>query len=284
MTMEIDLAGLDRTIEDAVFWVNDNATGLFGGLRWILDTAYAGIGAVIMPLPYYVLIGLIGLAGWLLAGPALGIGAALGMWLCQLMGLWSDTIDTLALVLGATVVALLFAIPVGILAGMVPKMTRPTNVVMDFIQTMPPYLYLLPGIALLGYGPATAMAATSLVALPPALRLTAHGIRTTPVQFLELGAATGMTRMGLLLKIRLPLAMPSILAGVNQSLMLGFGMVVIAGIVGSGGLGQTIYDAVRTLQVGKSIDAGIAIVVLSIILDRFSQHLGRLKTTEAGNV
>lgn len=278
--MAIALATFDRAIEDAVFWADDNAAGFFGLIRWILDTAYGALGAVIAPLPFYVVLILAFLAGRFLSGYALGIGAALGLWLCQAMGLWQDTMDTLVLVVSATVVALLIAVPLGILAGLVPRLTKPINVVMDFIQTMPPYIYLLPGIALLGYGPATAMAATSLVALPPALRLTAHGIRTTPVQFLELGTAMGMTPMGVLFKIRLPLAMPSILAGVNQSLMLGFGMVVIAGIVGSGGLGQTIYDAVRLLQVGRSIDAGIAIVVLSIILDRFSQHLGRLKTTE----
>lgn len=278
--MAVTLATFDRAIEDAVFWADDNAAGFFGLMRGVLDTAYGALGLVITPLPFYVVLILAFLAGRALAGYALGIGAALGLWLCELMGLWQETVDTLILVVSATMVALLIAIPLGIIAGLVPRLTKPTNVVMDFIQTMPPYIYLLPGIALLGYGPATAMAATALVALPPALRLTAHGIRTTPVQFLELGAAMGMTPMGVLVKIRVPLAMPSILAGVNQSLMLGFGMVVIAGIVGSGGLGQTIYDAVRMLQVGRSIDAGIAIVVLSIILDRFSQHLGRLKTVE----
>lgn len=277
--MAIDTASVDQAIETAVYWLNDNAAWFFDSMRWMLDTAHWALGLVLEPLPHLVLLLLTFLAGRFLVGTLFGIGAAAGLWLCDLMGLWDDTIDTLILVVSSTFIALLLAIPLGILVGLAPRVTRPTNVVLDFIQTMPPYIYLLPGIALLGYGPATAMAATSLVALPPALRLTAHGIRSTPRQFLELGTAMGMTRTGLLAKIRIPLAMPSILAGVNQSLMLGFGMVVIAGIVGSGGLGQTIYESVRTLQVGKSIDAGIAIVVLSIILDRFSQHLGAPRST-----
>jgi glycine betaine/proline transport system permease protein len=192
------------------------------------------------------------------------------------MNLWAETMSTLALVLSSTILALLLAIPLGILVGLSARMSKWTGVLLDFIQTMPPYIFLVPGIALLGYGSATAMCATSIVAIPPALRLTAHGIRMTPHQFLELGAATGMRPVETLRKIRLPFALPSILAGVNQSLMLGFGMVVIAGIAGSGGLGQSVYEAVRTLQIDKSINAGIAIVVLTIILDRLSQRLGRL--------
>jgi glycine betaine/proline transport system permease protein len=136
---------------------------------------------------------------------------------------------------------------------------------------MPPYIYLLPAIALLGYGPATALVATFIVATPPAIRLTSLGIRQTPHQFIELGHATGMTGWQLFSKVRLPFAMSSLMAGVNQSLMMAFGMVVIAGIVGSGGLGETIYKAIRTLDIAKAVNAAIAIVILTIILDRITQ-------------
>ena len=177
--------------------------------------------------------------------------------------------------LSATFLALVIAIPLGVLAGFLPRLDRVVEPVLDLIQTLPPYIYLLPAIALLGFGPATALAATLIVAMPPAIRLTSLGIRRTPLHFVELGQATGMTPTQMFWKIRLPFALPSIMAGINQSLMMAFGMVVIAGIVGSGGLGQSIYESIRTLDIGKSIDAAIAIVILTIVIDRITQNLIR---------
>jgi glycine betaine/proline transport system permease protein len=204
-------------------------------------------------------------------GPRFGVAAAVGLAFCAVMGLWPETMQTLALVIAASALALLVAVPLGIAAGFSPRLNGALQPVLDMIQTLPPYIYLLPAIALMGFGPATALAATVVVAIPPALRLTAHGIRLTPNNFLELGRACGSSSAQMFVKIRLPFAMPSIMAGVNQCLMMAFGMVVIAGIVGSGGLGATIYDAVRTLAIAKSIDAAIAIVILTMILDRITE-------------
>lgn len=179
--------------------------------------------------------------------------------------------STLALVTTATILALLVGIPLGILAGFARSLDRLLEPVLDLVQTMPPYIYLLPAIALLGYGPATALIATFIVAMPPAIRLTSLGIRMTPREFIELGHASGLTPWQMFMKIRLPFAIPSVMAGINQSLMMAFGMVVIAGIVGSGGLGETIYGAVRTLDIATSINAAIAIVILTMVLDRLTQ-------------
>lgn len=217
----------------------------------------------------------IGLLGWRAVSLRFGMLAALGLVACAVMGLWPETMATLALVIAATVLSLLIAVPIGILAGFNPRLNAILKPVLDMIQTLPPYIYLLPAIALLGFGPATALIATVIVAVPPALRLTTLGIRQTPVNFLELGQASGSTTAQMFLKIRLPFAMPSIMAGVNQCLMMAFGMVVIAGIVGSGGLGSSIYDAVRTLNIGKSIDAAIAIVILTMVLDRITEGAAR---------
>ncbi|RVI99544.1 ABC transporter permease subunit [Sinorhizobium meliloti] len=268
----------DSVVDDAFMWITDNASGFFDFVRSILEGMFNGLEVLFVMTPYWAFIAVVFIAGWLFVGKLFAVSAALGLWLCQAMGLWADTMATLTLVLTSTVIALLIGIPAGILVGLTEGLNKVSDLVLDFIQTMPAYIYLLPGIALVGYGPATAMCATSLVAIPPAMRLSAHGIRMTPVQFRELGQAVGMKPAQALFKIRIPFAFPSILAGVNQSLMLGFGMVVIAGIVGSGGLGQTVYEAVRTLQIDKSVNAGIAIVVLSIILDRFSQRLANLRT------
>jgi glycine betaine/proline transport system permease protein len=187
------------------------------------------------------------------------------------MGLWEDTIRTTALIVLATAIALAVAIPTGILAAtsrIVDGVSRP---LMDFIQTMPPYVYLIPAVAILGFDRAPAIVATVIVAIAPPLRLTNLGIREVPVERIELGRAVGATGSQILWKIKFPSALPMIMAGVNQSLMLGLGMVVIAGIIGAGGLGEVVYKAIRYLEVDKAVDAGLAIVILAINLDRISQ-------------
>ena len=262
---------IDEWIDAALEWINTYGAPVFSAMRFVLEGLYNAIAWLLLAPPFFVIIIVIALLGWRAVNIWFGIAAALGLACCAAMGLWQATMGTLALVMTATVLALLIAIPIGILAGFNPRLNGLVQPVLDMIQTLPPYIYLLPAIALIGYGPATALAATVLVAIPPALRLTAHGIRLTPVSFIELGKATGSSPMQMFFKIRLPFAMPSILAGVNQCLMMAFGMVVIAGIVGSGGLGETIYGAVRTLDIGKSIDAGLAIVILTMFLDRITQ-------------
>ena len=262
---------IDEAIDGGLEWLNDHGADLFDAFRSVLDGVYHAIAWVLLTPPFYVTALLIGLLGWRAVSLRFGITATIGLLFCAVMGLWPETMATLALVLAASVLALLIAVPLGIVAGFSPRLNAALLPVLDMIQTLPPYIYLLPAVALMGFGPATALAATIIVAVPPALRLTAHGIRLTPHNFIELGQASGSSFAQMFVKIRLPFAMPSIMAGVNQCLMMAFGMVVIAGIVGSGGLGATIYDAIRTLNIGKSIDAAIAIVILTMILDRITE-------------
>jgi len=264
-------AAFDTAVDDALFWIGDNGEGLFDFLRAVLEGTYGAILWLLELVPFYGVAVLAGLLGWWLANRWFGLAVGLALAFCALMGLWTETMATLALVLAATVLALAVGIPIGIAAGFLRSLDRVLEPVLDLIQTLPPYIYLLPAIALMGFGPATALVATFVVAMPPAVRLTALGIRRTPREFLELGAASGLTPWQMFTKIRLPFALPSIMAGVNQSLMMAFGMVVIAGIVGSGGLGETIYGAVRTLDIATSINAAIAIVILTMVLDRLTQ-------------
>lgn len=271
----MDIQELTGTVDDAIDngldWISSNGGGFFDTVKLVLEGFYKGIAWTLLEPPFLVIVLVIGLLGWRAVSLRFGIAAAIGLAFCAVMGLWPETMATLALLVAATVLALLIAVPAGILAGFNPRLNAVLTPALDMIQTLPPYIYLLPAIALLGFGPATVLAATVVVAVPPALRLTAHGIRLTPFNFLELGQASGSTPAQMFVKIRLPFAMPSIMAGVNQCLMMAFGMVVIAGIVGSGGLGSAIYDAIRTLNIGKSIDAGIAIVILTMILDRITE-------------
>lgn len=267
----------DTTVDDALFWLSDHAAFVFDGARVVLEGLFGAVHWLLMLPPFYVLAVLLGLVGWRTVGLRFGIGTVVALAACAAMGLWTETMATLALVIAASVIALAISLPLGVLAGLMPRLDRALVPVLDLIQTMPPYIYLLPAIALLGFGPATALVATVIVAMPPVIRLTSLGIRQTPREFIELGQASGVTPAQMFWKIRLPFALPSIMAGVNQSLMMAFGMVVIAGIVGSGGLGETIYGAIRTLDIATSINASIAIVVLTMVLDRVTQSLARTK-------
>lgn len=265
----------DTWTEDALGWIGDNGEGLFDFVSRLLEGSYDGILWFLQLAPPVVIALVAALLGWRLINLTAGILAGVALLFCATMGLWTETMSTLALVATATILALLVGIPVGILAGFAKSLDRVLEPVLDLIQTMPPYIYLLPAIALLGYGPATALIATFIVAMPPAIRLTSLGIRMTPREFIELGYASGLTPWQMFTKIRLPFAIPSVMAGINQSLMMAFGMVVIAGIVGSGGLGETIYGAVRTLDIATSINAAIAIVILTMVLDRLTQSAAR---------
>jgi len=265
----------DTLVDDALIWVSDHGAFLFDWVRAVFEGFYDGVVGLLEIAPWFAVAIVFGLLAWRLVSASFGLLTALGLAACWLIGLWPETMSTFALVISSTVLALALALPIGVLAGFLPRFDHVVEPVLDLIQTLPPYIYLLPAIALLGFGPATALAATLIVAMPPAIRLTSLGIRMTPTQFVELGQSTGMTNAQMFWKIRLPFALPSIMAGINQSLMMAFGMVVIAGIVGSGGLGETIYEAIRTLDIGKSIDAAIAIVILTIVIDRVTQSLNQ---------
>lgn len=261
----------DTWTDDALGWISDNGEWLFEAIRSVLEGTYDGILFLLQLAPFYVIAVIGAMLGWRLINLLSGILIGAALVFCALMGLWAETMSTLGLVATATILALIVGIPIGIVAGFVRRFDSALEPVLDLIQTLPPYIYLLPAIALLGYGPATALVATVIVAMPPAIRLTSLGIRMTPHEFIELGHASGLTPWQMFTKIRLPFAIPSIMAGINQSLMMAFGMVVIAGIVGSGGLGETIYGAVRTLDIATSINAAIAIVILTMVLDRLTQ-------------
>jgi glycine betaine/proline transport system permease protein len=275
MDNETITEAFDTWTDNALSWVSDHGEWFFDAIRAVLEGTFDGILWILQLAPFYVVALLVGLLAWRVLSLTAAILTTVGLILCAVMGLWPETMSTLALVATATVLALVVGIPIGILAGFATSLDRLLEPMLDLIQTLPPYIYLLPAIALMGYGPATALAATFIVAMPPAIRLTSLGIRMTPPVFIELGHASGMTSWQMFTKIRLPFALPSIMAGINQSLMMAFGMVVIAGIVGSGGLGETIYGAVRTLDIATSINAAIAIVVVTMVLDRLTQSAAR---------
>ncbi|WP_407637324.1 ABC transporter permease [Desulfofundulus thermocisternus] len=190
--------------------------------------------------------------------------------------------ETLVLVICATLLALILGLPVGILTAWSNLVHRVTMPILDFMQTMPPFVYLVPAVILLGIGRVPALLATVIFAMPPVIRLTGLGIRQVPVDFLEAAEAFGSTRAQKLLKVQLPLALPTIMAGINQCIMLSLSMVVIAAMIGAGGLGGEVLRGLQRLDIPRGFEGGLAIVILAIILDRVTQALGQ-KDKRKGN-
>ncbi len=215
------------------------------------------------------------LCAWLASGRGLAIFALIGMSLIQMMGFWGATTDTLALVFAATGFALLLGVPLGIAAAANKTVDQISKPILDFMQTMPAFVYLIPAVLLFGLGKVPGAMATLIFAMPPAVRLTSLGIRSVPTEVVEAAQSFGSTPMQLLFKAQLPIAMPTILAGLNQTIMLSLSMVVVAGMIGAGGLGEVVLSGITQLKIGLGFESGLCVVILAIYLDRLTQSLGK---------
>ncbi len=191
------------------------------------------------------------------------------------IGLWNATVSTLSLVLAATFIAVGLGLPLGIFAALNDKANKVIMPVLDFMQTMPAFVYLIPAIPFFGLGKVSAVFATVIFGMPPAIRLTSLGIRQVPGELIEASDAFGTTWKQKLLKVQLPMAVPTIMAGINQTIMLSLSMVVIAAMIGAGGLGGEVLRAIQRFQPGKGFEAGLGVVILAIILDRITQNIGK---------
>jgi glycine betaine/proline transport system permease protein len=238
------------------------STAIDAGIRWTEDRLLA--------TPWLVLVAVFAMLGYLLSGWRLAIGCVAGLLLIGLFGLWEQSLQTLALMGVAVLLSLLIGIPLGIVAARSDRFERVLRPILDAMQVMPAFVYLIPVVLFFGIARVPAAVATIIFALPPAVRLTNLGIREVSPAAIEAARAFGSTRRQLLLKVQLPLAIPSILAGVNQTIMMALGMVVIAALVGAGGLGREVLVSLQRLQVGQALEAGLAIVILAIMLDRLS--------------
>lgn len=204
---------------------------------------------------------------------ALGVGA--GLFILLNLGLWERSMDTLALTLAATVFTLLFGIPIGIISAWSSRVNRVVLPVLDFMQTMPPFVYLVPAVILfMNIGEVPALVAIVVFSMPPVIRLTGLGIRQVPGELIEAAQAFGSTRIQTLVKVQLPLAKPTIMAGINQCIMLALSMAVIAAMIGAGGLGGTVLRGLQRVDVATAFEGGLAIVIIAIILDRLTQSFG----------
>ena len=233
-------------------------------------------GLLLVPIPVFIVIA--GLGVWFLTKDRkLTVGSALGLALIWNMGLWAATISTLALVVVATLCAIAIGVPLGICAAISKGAHKTVMPILDVMQTMPAFVYLIPAIPFFGLGKTAAIFSTVIFSMPPAIRFTCLGIRQIPAELVECSTAFGATRMQRLMKLDLPLAAPTIMAGINQTVMLALSMVVIASMIGAKGLGGEVWKAIQRLQMGRGFEAGIAIVIVAMILDRVLQKLGTRK-------
>ena len=231
------------------------------------------LSGALIAIPPWLLIGLAALGAWRLAGLRLAIGAAAGLAFLWNLRLWPATIETFVLMILAVLAALAIGVPLGILCGLSNRAWKTVSPVLDMMQTMPSFVYLIPAIPFFGLGPVSACVATVVMSAPAAIRLTALGIREVPHDMVEAADAFGSTPAQKLVKVQLPLALPTIMAGVNQTIMLALSMVVIAAMIGAGGLGREVWRSIQRLEAGTGLEAGIAIVVVAVILDRITQAM-----------
>jgi len=217
---------------------------------------------------------------WRLAGWKVSLFTLAGMFLVDGMGMWSDAMKTLALVLASTSFALVVALPTGIWASRHDQVARIIRPILDFMQTMPAFVYLIPAVLFFRLGKVPGAMATVIFAMPPAVRLTNLGIRRVSEEAVEAARAFGGSDRQVLFKVQLPQALPTIMAGVNQTIMLALSMVVIAAMIGAGGLGQQVLRGIEQLKIGLGFESGLAVVILAILLDRLTQSLGKKKESE----
>ena len=262
------------TAADAVVaWLLLNGVLLFDGINALI-LAFAELCELLLmapsPLLMAVLVACVGF--WRVSG-GFALLCLVGLNLVVVMGLWEPMVATLALVLAASLLALLIGLPLGVLGARQRWAWQLTRPMLDLMQTMPAFVYLIPAVMLFGTGAVPAIIATLIFSMPPVVRLTVLGIRQVPEDLIEAGRSFGCSDWQLLQKVQLPNALPTVMTGVNQTIMLALSMVVIASMIGGGGLGDVVLQGIQQLNIGLGFEGGIAVVILAVILDRLTQSL-----------
>ncbi|MDI3539699.1 MAG: glycine betaine/proline transport system permease protein [Methanolobus sp.] len=262
-------------VESAVYWFDGNLGFLLEVFSGLVGALIAGFRDMLMFLPPLAFILLASVLVYYVSRHErkLAIGTGMGFLLIESMGLWRLSIETLSLVLSSALVALIIGIPIGIITAKNRSLFHAIKPVLDFMQTMPSFVYLIPAVIFFGLGNVPGLIATVVFAMPPAIRLTTLGIRQVPVELVEVAEAFGSTPLQKLFKVELPVALPTIMAGVNQCIMLSLSMVVIAAMIGARGLGYQVLVGIQRVDIGQGFEAGLAIVIIAVILDRLTQSL-----------
>ncbi|RRS00346.1 ABC transporter permease [Glycomyces terrestris] len=260
-------------METFIRWAREAWSAGFDAVDAGLEFLYTHLADGLLWLPSGVMVLLFAAAAWAAKGWKLGVGIGLGMFVVAWTPYWEETMQTLAMVLVAAAIAIALAIPLGIAAAESRAFSAVARPVLDFMQTLPAFVYLIPVVMLFSVGVVPGIIATIIFAMPPGVRLTELGLRQVDGEVVEAGQAFGASPARILVRIKLPLALPTIMAGLNQVIMLALSMVVIAGLVGGGGLGAVISGSLGRLDIAAGFNAGLAVVLLAILLDRVTQGL-----------
>jgi len=266
---------LGKWVNSGVEWLLDHFGSAFdaftASVTSVTDSLRIGLGL----LPWFVIILIFALLAWRAKGWRLALGTTIGLYIIYNLELWAPFLDTLILVLIASLVSLIIGIPLGILAARGDRFHKILSPGLDFMQTMPSFVYLIPALMFFSLGTVSAVFATVIFSMPPVIRLTDLGIRQVPADLVEVGEAFGSSPSQMLFKIQLPLALPTIMAGINQTMMLSLSMVVISAMIGAQGLGAGVLESIAQMDIGKGFEYGLAVVILAMILDRLSQGVVR---------
>ena len=269
------LLPLGEWIESIVEWLVENYRWFFQLIRLSIIGLLNGIETFFVAMPQLVFLVLLGIIAWQIAGRRIAILSVIGMSLIGLMGAWEESMVTLAFVMTSVTLCIAIGLPLGILAASSNLCERIMRPILDTMQTLPAFVYLIPVVMLFSAGEVSGVLVTCVFAVPPLIRLTNIGIRQVSEEIIEAADAFGSTPRQKLFEVKLPLAMPTILAGINQSLMLALSMVVIASLIAVPGLGQMVNRGLGRLDVGLAATGGLCIVVIAIILDRITQAAGK---------
>lgn len=269
-------------IESAVAWMRDVLAPVFDVFGDAIGLVVSRLLAALSLLPPLWMIGVVAVAVAFVIGWRAGLFALAGLLLIENIGLWRPFLQTLSLVLTAQLLIVLVGLPLGIAAASSNAVDRALRPVLDFMQTMPAFVYLIPAVMFFGIGTVPGVVATFVFGLPPLVRLVNLGIRQVPRELIEAADAFGSTAWQKLVKVQMPVAAPTVMAGLNQSIMLNLSMIVVASMIGAQGLGTEVLRGIQRIQVGQGFEAGLAVVILAVLLDRLTGAFGSRRSVREG--
>jgi len=274
---EYGVIPLDLWVSQFVDWLVNNYRDVFQAIKWPIEQTLNGLDTGLNTVHPLIIIAVVGLAAWRFSGIGLAIFSIISMVFIGLLGLWAETMTTLAMVLSSVLFCCLMGVPLGILAARSNRFDSVLRPILDAMQTTPAFVYLVPIVMLFSVGNVAGVLATIVFAMPPIIRLTNLGIRQVHPELVEAAQAFGATEWQVLVRVQVPLAMATILAGLNQTIMMALSMVVIAALIGAGGLGSPVILGLNTLDIGLAVIGGIGIVLIAMVLDRITQSMAQRK-------
>jgi glycine betaine/proline transport system permease protein len=269
------LIPMEDWIETAVQWLVSNYRPEFQLIKWPVEKTLWSIDQFLNWMHPAVILILVFIIAWRSAGRGIAIFSLVTLVVVGMLGMWSETMTTLAMVLSAVVFCTVVGVPLGIIASQSDTFEALLRPALDAMQTTPAFVYLVPVVMLFSIGTVAGVIATIIFAMPPIIRLTNLGIRQVPKELVEAARAFGGTRGQILRRVQVPIALPTIMAGLNQTIMLSLSMVVIAALIGAGGLGVPVFQGLNSLQVGLAGVGGLSIVLMAMVLDRITQSFAK---------